>query len=110
MNTVKRKKQEPIRHEKRKIVYLGVVIAVFLLIWILFAPERGYIQYRKLQKEITAMNLEVDRLEAKNIELAEEIKRLRSDDDYLEDIARKRHNLLKKNETVFEFDSGRARR
>lgn len=56
------------------------------------------------------MTLEKNRLEVKNIELAEEIRRLRSDDVYLEGVARKRHGLLKKNETVYEFDSGRGRK
>lgn len=110
MNTVKRKKQERLRPEKKKIVYWGVAVAVIFLLWILFAPQRGYLQYRKLQKQVAGMTLEIDRLEQKNSELAEEIKRLRSDDDYLEDIARMRHNLLKKNETVYEFDSGRGRK
>jgi len=110
MNTVLRKKQENARPEKRKFLYLGLAVAFLLLLWVLFAPERGYFQYRKLQKEVTEMTREKNRLEAKNIELAEEIRRLRSDDVYLEDVARKRHGLLKKNETVYEFDSGRGRR
>ena len=110
MNTGLRKKQETARPEKRKLMYLGLFVSFILLLWVLFAPERGYLQYRKLQSEVTGMNLEKNRLEAKNIELAEEIRRLRSDDVYLEDVARKRHGLLKKNETVYEFDSGRGRR
>jgi len=110
MNRVLRKKQENTRPEKRKLLYLGLAVAFLLLLWFFFAPERGYLQYRKLQREVTGMTLEKNRLEAKNIELAEEIRRLRSDDVYLEDVARKRHGLLKKNETVYEFDSGRGRR
>lgn len=110
MNTVKRKKQETIRYDKKKMVSWGVVVAVIFLFWTLFAPERGYFQYRKLQKQVAGMTLEIDRLEAKNTELAEEIKRLRSDEDYLENVARMRHNLLKKNETVYEFNSGRGRK
>jgi cell division protein FtsB len=110
MNTGLRKKQETTRPQKRTLLYLGLVVAFLLLLWVLFAPERGYLQYRNLQNEVTGMNLEKNRLEAKNIELAEEIRRLRSDDVYLEGVARKRHGLLKKNETVYEFDSGRGRK
>ena len=50
------------------------------------------------------MTQENSQLEAKNAELTKDIKRLQSDDTYLEEVARKKHGLLKKNETVYEFD------
>jgi cell division protein FtsB len=100
-----RKKQEERRQEKKVLWYLGLVVAAFFLLWILFAPGRGFFHYRKLQREITDLTEENSRLEAKNAELSEDIKRLRSDDAYLEEVARQKHGLLKKNETVFDFAS-----
>jgi len=99
-----RKKPEENRQEKKILWYLGLIVATFFLLWIFFAPGRGYFQYRKLQREITALTQENSRLEAKNTELTQDIKRLQSDDAYLEEVARKKHGLLKKNETVYEFD------
>ena len=84
--------------------YLGLIVAVFFLCWIFFAPGRGYFHYWKLQKKITALTQESSQLEAKNAELTENIKRLQTDNAYLEEVARKKHGLLKKDETVYEFD------
>lgn len=83
---------------------LGGLVMLFFLLWILFAPGRGLLHYLKLQREIAALTEENSRLEARNIELSEDINKLRSDDKYLEEVARKKHGLLKKNETVFEFE------
>jgi len=98
-----RKKQEEPGQNKKVLLGLGLIVALLLLLWLLFAPGRGYFHYRKLQKEIATLTQENSQLETKNIELSEDIKRLRSDDAYLEEVARKKHGLLKKNETVFEF-------
>jgi len=99
-----RKKQEETGQDKKILWYLGLIAGIFLLLWLLFAPGRGYFHYRKLQKEIATLSQENSQLEAKNIELTEDIKRLKSDDAYLEEVARKKHGLLKKNETVYEFE------
>jgi cell division protein FtsB len=100
-----RKQQEEDNRQNRKVLwFLGAIVLIFFLLWIFFAPGRGLLHYLKLQREITALTGENSRLEARNAELAEDIKRLRSDDKYLEEVARKKHGLLKKNETVFEFE------
>jgi len=99
-----RKQHEDNRQDKKMLWFLGAIVAVFFLLWILFAPGRGLVPYLQLKKEIAALSEENSRLEARNVELTEDIKRLRSDDKYLEEVARKKHGLLKKNETVFEFE------
>jgi cell division protein FtsB len=99
-----RKQQDDNRQDKKMLWILGGIIVLFFLLWIVFAPGRGLLHYMKLRQEIAALTEENSRLEARNVELAEDIKRLRSDDKYLEEVARKKHGLLKKNETVFEFE------
>ena len=99
-----RKKSEENRRETKKLWYLGLLVAAFFLLWVFFAPGRGYYHYRKLQKEIGALTQENSQLESKNVELSKDIKRLQSDDTYLEEVARKKHGLLKKDEIVYEFD------
>jgi cell division protein FtsB len=81
----------------------ALVVAVLLLLWVVFAPGRGYYHFRKMQREIDMLAAENSRLEARNLELSEDIRRLRSDEAYIEEIARQKHGLLKKNETVYEF-------
>lgn len=99
-----RKQQEDNRQDSKMLWFLGALVVVFFLLWILFAPGRGFLHFLKLRKEIAELTEENSRLEARNVELSEDIKRLRSDDKYLEEVARKKHGLLKKNETVFEFE------
>ena len=99
-----RKKPEENRQEKKLCWVLGLIVGALFLLWVFFAPGRGYFHYRKLQREITVLTQENNQLEAKNSELSKDIKRLQSDDAYLEEVARKKHGLLKKNETVYEFD------
>jgi len=99
-----RKQQEDNRQNNKTLWFLGALVGVFFLLWILFAPGRGFLHFLKLRKEIAELTEENSRLEARNVELSEDIKRLRSDDKYLEEVARKKHGLLKKNETVFEFE------
>jgi len=105
-----RKKQEEHQQETKMLWYFALAVAACFLLWILFAPGRGYLRYRKLQKEIATLTQENSRLEAKNTDLSQDIKRLQSDDTYLEEVARKKHGLLKKNETVYEFEAPKKKK
>lgn len=99
-----RKREEDELHDRKMMWLLGSVVAIFFLLWILFAPGRGFFHYLKLHREIAALTEENSRLEAKNVELTEDIKKLQSDNAYLEKVAREKHGLLKKNEMVFDFE------
>ena len=101
---VRQQQQNDKRQEKRALWFLGTIVAVLFFLWIFFAPGQGYFHYRKIQREIETLIKENRELEVKNAELAEDITRLKSDDGYLEEVARKKHGLLKKNEMVYEFD------
>ena len=98
-----RKRDEDELRDKKMMWLLGGVVAIFFLLWILFAPGRGLLHYLKLHSEITTLTQENSRLEAKNVELVEDIKKLQSDNEYLEKVAREKHGLLKKDEMVFDF-------
>lgn len=90
---------------RKRLWIAGAVAVAFLLVWFLFAPGRGYVRHRQLQREIESLTQENSRLESKNAELVEDIRRLKSDEAYIEDVARKKHGLLKKDEMVYEFES-----
>ena len=98
------KREEGELRDKKMMWLLGSVVVLFFLLWILFAPGRGFFHYLKLQREISSLTEENARLEARNVELTADIKRLQSDNAYLEQVAREKHGLLKKNEMVFEFE------
>ena len=98
-----RRQPQDTRRDRRALWFLGGVVVLFLLLFLLFAPGRGLVEYISLKKEMSGLQEENSRLAARNLELQEDIKKLRSDDKYLEEVARRKHGLLRKDETVFEF-------
>ncbi|WP_456388669.1 FtsB family cell division protein [Desulfolithobacter sp.] len=92
-------------YEKRRLRQIVVAVIVLVLLWVLFAPGGGYLQYRRLQKELDTLARENMALEEQNDRLRREIKRLQRDEAYLEELARKKYGLLRKNEEVFDFGS-----
>ncbi len=100
----KRKLSSSERKRLHRIILLVLFIAILFL---LFAPGRSLMSYRSMQKQVAVMTSEIEHLEQRNQELTAEIKRLKTDDAYLEELARKKFGMLKENETVYEFSSGR---
>ena len=88
---------------ERRLVKRIILIAVAIgILWLLFAPNWGLFHYRNLQGEIDSLAQEKILLEQRNMELQKEIERLKTDDAYLEELARHKYGLLKENETVYE--------
>jgi len=56
-----------------------------------------------LRQEVAAVKNEATSLAEQNSALAEEIRRLKKDPAYLEDVARDEFGLIKKNEMIFDF-------
>lgn len=98
------RKQSDNHNDTKALWFLGITVAILLFLWVLFAPGKGYLHYRKIQREIETLAQENKQLEEKNAEIAKDIERLKSNDSYLEEVARQKHGLLKKNETVYEFE------
>ncbi len=78
-------------------------MVVLGILWLLFSPGQGLFHYQGLQRRLRALVEENRDLERRNAELQQEIERLRSDDSYLEELARKRYGLLRDNESVYTF-------
>ncbi len=78
------------------IVAVGVVL-LFVPLW-----HRQY----ALQRENRRLEANVMRLEALEKQYKSEIEALKTDPTYVERIAREKLNLVKPNETVFQFPAG----
>ncbi|MDD3618178.1 MAG: septum formation initiator family protein [Desulfobulbaceae bacterium] len=104
-NMVQRHQKGLTLAERRFLRRLIFIVAVLGLLWIVFAPERGLLHYHRLHKQIETLSRENRELAERNAQLKKEIERLRSDESYLEELARKKYGLLKENETVYEFKS-----
>ncbi len=98
-----RRKRQQVEQRQRILVRFGLLLGLFLISAILFTPGYGYFSYRKALEQRNQLIQENSRLRKENEQLRVENDRLKNDDAYLEDVARKEHNLLKKNEEVYEF-------
>jgi cell division protein FtsB len=97
------------KREKRAVRRFILVMIVLSLLFIVFAPGRGLLSFRKLKKEVRILTHDNATLQQRNVELAEEIKRLKNDDVYLERLAREKYGMLKKNEEVYELKTSRSK-
>ena len=74
-----------------------------LLLWALVWGEQGFFEYNALKQECLVLADRLDSLNDANIALSREIRLLRSDDKYMEQIIRKRLNFVKNNEIWYIF-------
>lgn len=91
----------PLQENKLLKIVLGLVLVSIL--WLLFAPGTGMYSLIKLRDKATRLEQQTEELIRSNEGLRAEIDRLKNDTEYLEQIAREKYGLLKKNEHVFDF-------
>jgi cell division protein FtsB len=89
--------------EKKQLPYIGLFIVLLLILWMIFAPNRGILALHRSQKEIARLQAENSRLSKENRALQEEINRLQNDPSFLEEKARKEYGMLKENELLYLF-------
>ena len=89
--------------EKKMLPHIGLFFVILIILWIIFAPNRGILDLNRSQKEIERLQIENRKLLEENTALQEEINRLQNDPAYLEEKARKEYGLLKENEVLYIF-------
>ncbi len=109
MNRHQNNKKKLSRQERKRLKYIIILVSVVVLLLLLFFPGRSLLSYHRMRKQVSSLIEQNRQLEQHNRELAAEIKRLQTDDAYLEQLARKKYGLLKDNEIVFEFKSGKKK-
>lgn len=95
--------------EQKRLITISMIIALILISWIAFSPK-GLITYFRLTENLKTVKAENQKLEKENKELRQEIARIMSDSAYLEEIARKKYGLIKKNEILFDFEKKEKRK
>lgn len=98
-----RSEQKITNIQERRVFTLIIVLLVIAVLWILFAPGSGFLTLISKRSDLAELQQETDRIEQRIDELQGEIDRLHNDPAYLEEIARKDHGMLKKNEKVYDF-------
>lgn len=80
-----------------------VIVMIAAIVWILFSPSSGVITFFTKRSKLKSKEAEVALIEKENLLLKEKMDRLENDPDYLEEVARTEHSLLKENEWIFDF-------
>ena len=90
------------------LLFLGLVVA-----WLGFG-ERGFIHLYRMDRERQTYLEKINALERENRELLDEIRLLRSDRDYVEDLGRREMGLVKEDEIIYRVetkkDSGKPKK
>lgn len=76
---------------------------VLLLLGFALFGDKGILRAIQLNRQKTSLQAELHRMEEANSALREEIKSLRSDHRYIEDIARRELGMVKPDELVYQF-------
>ena len=90
---------------RRKKLYLSpllIIIAIIALLTIF--GDRGLIRIYKLSKERDSIKTYNEQIREENASMKDEIHRLKTDDKYIEIIARKELGMVGKNELVYQFE------
>lgn len=96
-----KKKLTPL--QENRLLKIIIVLIIISVVWILFAPGTGVYSLMKQRSKAIELEKQTEALKKSNEKLQAEIDRLKHDDAYLEQVAREKYGLLKKNERVFDF-------
>ncbi len=101
---MKKKPKSPLSPlQQKRLLRLVLFLAVVALLWLAFAPDKGVYSVLQKRSRLHELKVETDELEKQNIALMKDIERMENDIEYLEQVARDKHGLLKENEMVFDF-------
>ncbi|MBT8328469.1 MAG: septum formation initiator family protein [Desulfofustis sp.] len=96
-----KKKLTPL--QENRLLKIIITLVVLTIAWLLFAPGSGVYSLVKQNNRMAELERQTEALIKSNEELQAEIERLKHDQAYLEQVAREKYGLLKKNERVFDF-------
>jgi cell division protein FtsB len=89
--------------QQKRLLRISLVIAFVVALWIIFAPGRGIFQLHQKKTNLARLEVEKELMIQENKDISQAIERLQNDEEYLEQVAREEHGMLKKNEMVFDF-------
>jgi cell division protein FtsB len=95
-------RQGSFRFLKIPLIICCVIIGVGAWLWF---GEGGFDRLYRTESERQACIERIKRLAQENQRLLDEVRRLRTDMGYVESVARKQLDLIKKNEVIYRFES-----
>lgn len=99
----KKPKKKLTQLQENRLLKIIIVLIAAAVLWLLFAPGTGVYSLVKMKSRTAALEQQTEELTQTNEALKAEIERLKNDEAYLEQVAREKYGLLRKNERVFDF-------
>ncbi len=88
--------------ELRTLILIGILSLCCVIVWLFLSPK-GILAYYNLKKQLIVVSNENEQLKQENRQLQEKIEKIQKDPAFLEQVARKEYDLLKKDEILFKF-------
>ncbi|MBI9080638.1 MAG: septum formation initiator family protein [Pseudodesulfovibrio sp.] len=90
------------------LVALFVIINLFLLFRLIWS-DQGVFAYLELKSRYEVLQSRIDTVDSDNLDMSQEIRRLKSDKAYQEKIVRERMNFVKQDEILYIFPDESAK-
>jgi cell division protein FtsB len=89
---------------EEKIRKYGLLILFAILFFHFLFSDGGLISYVKTKRGIKAAQASISSLDKENAQLKSEIEKLQKDDEYLEEVVRKKHGFLREGERLYRIE------
>ncbi len=102
-NTLKSDRKFWGSHGRKLIVAAAILLALYLTANLIFG-EMGIIKYLRMMAQYNALTQDIATLNLDNMKLAREVRELKTDPNYIEQIARDKLGLARQGEIVYYYD------
>jgi len=82
----------------------GLLLLMSALLFSLIFTEGGVLGYIKTKMDIKRINAEIIKLNQENVLLMRELDKLQKDDQYLEEVVRKKYGFLREGERLYRIE------
>ena len=82
----------------------GLFLLMSALLFSLIFTEGGILGYVKTKMDIRRVNTEIKKLSQENVLLLRELDKLQKDDQYLEEVVRKKYGFLREGERLYRIE------
>jgi cell division protein FtsB len=82
----------------------GLFLLMSALLFSLIFTEGGVLGYINTKMDIRRVNAEIKKLDQENILLMRELDKLQKDDQYLEEVVRKKYGFLREGEKLYRIE------
>lgn len=89
---------------EEKIRRYGLIVLFVILSFHFLFADGGLVSYIKVKRGIKSAQASISSLDKENAVLRNEIDRLQKDDDYLEEVVRKKHGFLREGERLYRIE------